>query len=253
VVLLSHNTKSLHKVDAVRESKNMNRSCLVLFLLLSASPIWALDTDSDTLPDEWEVVNGRNPNVADYAINTTCTKDENGGSCTPAISLAPYSYFVENVLGSCYLYGANAPGAKYYRYTPSLGGVTVETIVYKCNSMVNIYSQVSNAVVPASSLVQFYGIGSSFCFLDNNGKKCYSFNGSTVSAVAASMFIDSDHDGVQRPADVNDLNAMSDSDNDSIPDYIDADPLNAAVNTEVTFPVNGGYKGSAVKDHQGVQ
>jgi hypothetical protein len=229
VVLLSHNTKSLHKVDAVRESKNMKRSCLVLFLVLSASPVWALDTDSDTLPDEWEVANGRDPVVADYAINITCTKDENGGSCTPTISLAPYSYFVENVLGSCYLYGSNAPGAKYYRYTPSLSGVTVETIVYKCNSMVNIYSQVTNAVVPASSLVQFYGAGQSFCFLDNGGKQCYSFNGSAVSAVATSMLIDSDHDSIRRPHD---------------PDDLDAE------NPIAPLTLEGTYKGSVVTDQQ---
>lgn len=195
-----------------------------------ANASYSADTDRDTLPDNWETAHGRNPAVADYAINSTCTKDENGGTCSPATSMAPYSYFIENVLGSCYLYGPNAPGAKYYRYTPASTGVTVETIVYKCNSA-NIYSQVTNTVVPASSLVQFYGVGYNFCFLDHQGQHCYSFGGSTLPPVASTMVIDSDHDSIRRPHD---------------PDDLDAE------NPIAPLSVDGSYKGSVVTDRQAV-
>jgi hypothetical protein len=43
------------------------------------------DTDRDTLPDGWEVENGRDPLVADYQISMThdsvCFKDDNGINC----------------------------------------------------------------------------------------------------------------------------------------------------------------------------
>lgn len=222
------------------------RLCLSLLAFLPL-PALAADADMDTLPDEWEVANGRDPATPDYAINTTCTKDENGGSCTPAISLAPYSYFVSS--RTCY--GMNEPGSTYYVYTPSLAGVVISTQVNKCFG--GIYSQTVNGQVPAESLVQFYGIGQSFCFLDNDGKHCHFFNGSVVTPQATSMFIDSDRDGVQRPGDVDDLNALSDSDGDSVLDYIDADPLSATVNSEKILPVDSGYKGSAVGERATVQ
>jgi hypothetical protein len=40
----------------------------------------------------------------------------------------------------------------------------------------------------------------------------------------------------------------ADDDNDGVPDYIDADPLNAAINTEKTLLLNDNYKGTSVKD-----
>lgn len=39
-----------------------------------------------------------------------------------------------------------------------------------------------------------------------------------------------------------------DQDRDGVPDSIDADPLNAAITTEVVLPLDGTYKGSAVKE-----
>ncbi|HQQ63694.1 MAG TPA: thrombospondin type 3 repeat-containing protein [Pseudomonadales bacterium] len=57
---------------------------------------------------------------------------------------------------------------------------------------------------------------------------------------------DTDHDGIGNNADMDD-------DNDGIPDYIDADPLNAAIRTEKIFSVNGHYKGSSVKETEKVQ
>lgn len=45
----------------------------------------------------------------------------------------------------------------------------------------------------------------------------------------------------------------TDDDNDGVPDYIDADPLNAAINTEKLLPMNGGYKGSVMHESTSVQ
>ena len=43
------------------------------------------DTDRDTLPDGWEVENGRDPSVADYQISPgythSCIKDDSGLKC----------------------------------------------------------------------------------------------------------------------------------------------------------------------------
>jgi len=54
--------------------------CVALFCLSGA--VWAVDTDKDTLPDDWELAHGRNPNVADYAVEvtntTTCVRKEGG-------------------------------------------------------------------------------------------------------------------------------------------------------------------------------
>jgi hypothetical protein len=44
-----------------------------------------------------------------------------------------------------------------------------------------------------------------------------------------------------------------DDDNDGVPDYIDANPLNAAVNNEMTLPLNSEYKGSQVRDENSAQ
>lgn len=58
--------------------------------------------------------------------------------------------------------------------------------------------------------------------------------------------VDTDNDGIGNNADLDDGN-------DGIPDYIDADPLNAATSTEKLFPMNGGYKGSSISESQAVQ
>lgn len=43
-------------------------------------------------------------------------------------------------------------------------------------------------------------------------------------------------------------NADLDDDNDGVPDYIDAEPVNADNASELILPADGGYKGSAVRD-----
>ncbi len=53
---------------------------------------------------------------------------------------------------------------------------------------------------------------------------------------------DMDFDGMGDVCDV-------DADGDGIANYIDADSLNAAINTEVSLPVNSGYKGSSVREN----
>lgn len=55
---------------------------------------------------------------------------------------------------------------------------------------------------------------------------------------------DTDNDGVGNALDMDD-------DGDGVPDYIDAEPLNAANANEKILPVDGAYKGSGVKDETG--
>lgn len=52
--------------------------------------------------------------------------------------------------------------------------------------------------------------------------------------------LDTDNDGSANNVDLDD-------DNDNVPDYIDAAPLNAGNAAEAVLPVDGGYKGSAVR------
>jgi hypothetical protein len=55
-------------------------------ILISASSLgFAVDTDHDGLPDDWEIENGRDPLVADYSINSSgshiCALDDTGVVC----------------------------------------------------------------------------------------------------------------------------------------------------------------------------
>jgi hypothetical protein len=49
------------------------------------NPLYSADTDRDTLPDNWETANGRDPAKADYAVSVAyshaCTLDEEGVKC----------------------------------------------------------------------------------------------------------------------------------------------------------------------------
>ena len=59
-------------------------------------------------------------------------------------------------------------------------------------------------------------------------------------------WLDTDLDGIGNNADLDD-------DGDSIPDYIDADPLDAGVAVERILPMQGAYKGSKVRDSSQMQ
>lgn len=70
---------------------------------------------------------------------------------------------------------------------------------------------------------------------DANGDACDAF------PLNASETIDTDNDGIGNNADIDD-------DGDNVPDYIDADSLNAAVNSERLMQLNGGYQGSSINE-----
>ena len=60
-------------------------SISLLFLLLLSVNLYAADSDRNTLPDGWEIDNGRDPLVADYQVTSlgdhTCALDDNGVQC----------------------------------------------------------------------------------------------------------------------------------------------------------------------------
>ena len=53
--------------------------------LLFSATVLSIDTDRDTLPDDWELANGRDPLIADYQISAggyhSCALDDNGVLC----------------------------------------------------------------------------------------------------------------------------------------------------------------------------
>jgi hypothetical protein len=59
-------------------------------------------------------------------------------------------------------------------------------------------------------------------------------------------WLDTDGDSIGNNADLDD-------DNDNVPDYIDADPLSAAIHVERTLLLNDAYKGSAVTERAAPQ
>lgn len=69
--------------------------------------------------------------------------------------------------------------------------------------------------------------------------------GSPVTMFTASE-LDNDGDTTNDEVD-------SDDDNDGVPDYIDAEPLNAANANERVLPTDGNYKGSQVRDQSALE
>lgn len=341
------------------------------------NPLYSADTDRDTLPDNWELSNGKNPSKADYAISTnathTCAIDDTGVKCwggsngsgqlnVPTTLVHPYAVSNGNNWScACDDNGSQCWGSGYPA-TPSCvvstaGGTT--TLLSNGNGFCNTQSQsqppgfnVQSAcainssgdvfcdasgtyksyplsipqpyqcvwttvntitgqdktfspgnirqISMSSGVSQGQGSPGRVCTLSDKGIACNTLTatvgGAPVTRVMVaeftlpSLFIDSDGDGVPRPADPDDLdaaktgdtdgdgypdtadafpanpaewldsdndgignNADMDDDNDGVPDYIDADPLNAAINTEKLLPVNGGYKGSTIRESQTAQ
>jgi hypothetical protein len=65
---------------------NIKLKLFLYAILISASSLsFAVDTDGDTLPDDWEIENGRDPLVADYMVSAayyhTCALDDTGVVC----------------------------------------------------------------------------------------------------------------------------------------------------------------------------
>ncbi len=65
---------------------------LLLFIGLLAVAAQAADLDKDTLPDDWEVANGRDASVPDYIVepgwNSTCIKHDAGVTCVGELGYA---------------------------------------------------------------------------------------------------------------------------------------------------------------------
>ncbi len=270
------------------------------------SAFYSVDTDHDTLPDNWELSHGRNPDVADYALNQKCAIDEQGakywnggsGTCLPGRNFSQQVTWGTSYVASC----SRPQGPHYYalttgRCTPGINGVA-------CITSYNSYSGASGSgncteqsgswthQAAADGLAQFSVFSQKYCLMDRRGIRCFSGDSSSQTATPVVFVFDSDGDGVSRPTDPDDLNdhipiwqdtdgdgvhdvsdvfpndstesidtdsdgignnADLDDDGDNVPDYIDAAPLSAANSNEITLPLNNGYKGSQLRDSNGVQ
>jgi hypothetical protein len=75
----------------------------VYLILISVSSFSvAVDTDHDGLPDDWEIENGRNPNLADYQVSAgefhTCAIDDDGVKCWSKID-PPTQFSINSDVG----------------------------------------------------------------------------------------------------------------------------------------------------------
>jgi hypothetical protein len=82
---------------------NITLKLFALFFL-SLLPLisFAVDTDHDGLPDDWEIENGRNPNLADYQVSAgkfhTCAIDDDGVKCWSKID-PPTQFSINSDVG----------------------------------------------------------------------------------------------------------------------------------------------------------
>ena len=59
--------------DVMRLAYQLLKTSFLLWLLALSGQSFAVDTDNDGLPDDWEIANGRDPSVACYTDNCAVT------------------------------------------------------------------------------------------------------------------------------------------------------------------------------------
>ncbi|HQQ63695.1 MAG TPA: thrombospondin type 3 repeat-containing protein [Pseudomonadales bacterium] len=151
----------------------------------------------------------------------------------------------------------NSNGSLDAAFTPP-GGITgsAEDIAIQPDGKLLLAGSFNNNGVKGSALRLYTGD------IDNDNTQ----DGADVFPSNAAATADTDNDGkpdmwlqtnlysCNTDAQIcNGLTLDNDDDNDGIPDYIDADPLNAAIHTEKIFSVNGSYKGSSIKESANTQ
>jgi len=82
---------------------NNTLKLILLSVLIALSGLsFAVDTDHDGLPDDWEIENGRNPNLADYQVSAgefhTCAIDDDGVKCWSKID-PPTQFSINSDVG----------------------------------------------------------------------------------------------------------------------------------------------------------
>ena len=138
--------------------KHLSIRSLFLLTLVSAN-LYAVDSDRDTLPDDWELANGRDPNVADYQVSAgsqICAIDDNGLQC----------------------WGGNLGGVTDVPILSNPVQVSagrLHTCALDDNGVQcwgdNLYGQID---VPAlSNPVQVSSGGNHTCAIDDNGVECW--------------------------------------------------------------------------------
>jgi hypothetical protein len=169
--------------------------CVLLLLMTSVS--FAIDTDNDGLPDEWEVENGRDPLVADYQISITdkfaCLLADGAITC--------WGDNQSGQLDAPQLDDIKQIETAYFMTTTyfSTGAVTVEGGVACALHSSNVTCWGSNEYglldVPQltgpTKISLDEGIG---CALDVNGIHCWGQHGSWGSPI--SYFDDTDFEGI---------------------------------------------------------
>lgn len=217
---------------------------LCLFSLVAALPLqaWAVDTDGDGFSDSLEFEN----------FNT-------GWSTGTAVYVVSGGTRVEFACqgATCTLTGVKNTGNKLIYYVQRthdfLGSISlvVDTINVSpiCTVVTSRINRCELAISPGFH--QFKWTGAQGCVISCSSAtypvsiKNVSFAASdNCPSVSNANQLDTDGDAQGDACD-------TDDDNDTVPDYLDPEPLNAANST--TWPLNGVYKGGAATERQSVQ
>ena len=201
---------------------NIKLKLFLYAILISASSLsFAVDTDGDTLPDDWEIENGRDPLVADYMVSAgglhTCALDDNGVVCWGNDENGQTD--VPDTL-------SNPTQVETGRYhTCALDDNGAVCWGYNGDGQMDVPDTLSNPTQVSAGIKHT-------CALDDNGVTCWGRNEAGETDVP-DLLIDPDGDGYsnQGGADVFPLDAAEhlDTDSDGIGNNADTDDDNDGV------------------------
>ncbi|NHN37147.1 hypothetical protein G8764_07570 [Pseudomaricurvus alcaniphilus] len=257
---------------------------LVLALSLFPAPAIALDSDLDSLPDEWELANGRNPLQADYLLASgrshACAIDDRGVHCwgengdgqtdvpvlTNPVLVAPGSRH------TCALENTGVHCWGYNRYgqtdVPALTNpVALSTGDYHTCALDdygvscwgrNIVDQID--VPPLSDPIAISAGANHTCAIDSNGVQCWGANGHgqiDVPSIQAPLAISA---GATHTCALTDSGVIcwgqwDDFYYDGYYDYYIAEPIDASVVPTLSNPraISAGTSYTCALDDNGVQ